>query len=50
MSLEGGDFTLKEGRDYTLTYENKKSAFKVPGEYKITVNGKGNYRGTLPEA
>ena len=38
-----GSSTLKEGRDYTVTYNNNKNA----GTSSIIIRGKGNYTGVL---
>lgn len=38
-----GKYTLKKGVDYTVTYSNNKNV----GKAKITITGKGVYKGTL---
>lgn len=43
ISPEGSEITLKEGTDYTLTFKNN----VVPGTATVTLNFKGNYKGTL---
>lgn len=42
--LNGKKVKLKEKTDYTLTYEDGKD-YKTPGNYIITITGKGNYTG-----
>ena len=38
-------YTLKEGKDYTLSYHDNVN----PGTATITITGKGNYKGTLKQ-
>ena len=54
-ALNGKKVTLKEGTDYTLTYEAEDTQNPGnyvacmphnPGVYRVTVTGKGNYTGT----
>ncbi len=46
VTLPGGkSVTLKEGTDYSITWEGGDNAFKAQGEYTATINGKGNYKG-----
>ncbi len=62
LKSKDGEYTLKEGRDYTLTYphtdkkydeydpdayEYDPDAFKAPGEYDVVIEGKGNFAGTM---
>lgn len=41
--FKDGNYTLKEGTDYTVTYKNNRNV----GTATITISGKGNYKGTL---
>ncbi len=43
ITVKDGSKTLKNGKDYTLTY----SANKNPGKATITIKGKGNYTGSV---
>ena len=47
VTVKVGAKTLKKGTDYTLKYANNKKAGK---KAKVTVTGKGNYRGTLTKS
>ena len=42
FTLKDGKYTLKNGTDYTVTYENNTAI----GTARVWVNGKGNYAGT----
>ncbi len=47
MLYKGGKYEpLKEGEEYTVTYEDEDvdGAYKEPGVYHIRVTGKGNYK------
>ena len=41
--VKDGDYTLVEGKDYTVTYSNNTNA----GTATVTVTGKGNYTGSV---
>ncbi len=43
LTIKDGNKTLKDGRDYTLTYTNNKKV----GTATVTIKGKGAYVGTL---
>ena len=43
VTVKDGAAALKEGTDYTVTYSNNINA----GAAKVTVTGKGNYKGTV---
>jgi len=43
VSVKDGTLTLKEGRDYAVSYSDNTSA----GTAKVTVTGKGNYAGDI---
>lgn len=42
VTVKDGDYTLVEGKDYTVTYSNNTNA----GTATVTVTGKGNYTGS----
>ncbi len=42
VTIKDGDYTLKKGTDYTLTYKNNKKI----GKATVTIKGKGKYTGT----
>ncbi|MDY2997751.1 MAG: leucine-rich repeat protein [Faecalimonas sp.] len=42
VTVKDGEYTLQEGIDYTVSYENNKNV----GTGKILINGKGGYKGT----
>lgn len=42
VKIKDGDYTLKKGTDYTLSYKNNKNI----GEATVTITGKGKYSGT----
>ena len=46
VTVKDGNTVLKEGRDYTVTYSNNINA----GTAKVTVTGKGNYKGTVTKS
>ena len=46
VTVKDGNTVLKEGRDYTVTYSNNVNA----GTAKVTVAGKGNYKGTVTKS
>lgn len=43
VTVKDGDYTLVEGKDYTVTYSNNTNA----GTATATVTGKGNYTGSV---
>ena len=43
VTVKDGDYTLVEGKDYTVTYSNNTNA----GTATVTVTGKGNYTGSV---
>lgn len=43
VTVKDGTVVLKEGTDYTFTYNNNINA----GTVKVTIMGKGNYKGTV---
>ena len=43
VTVKDGNTVLKEGTDYTVSYDNNINA----GTAKVTVTGKGNYKGTV---
>ena len=51
VSLPSGAVTLKENTDYTLEYNDTskdgKKAYCDPGDYTVTVKGKGNFAGNI---
>ena len=42
VKIKDGDYTLKKGTDYTLSYKNNKNI----GKATVTITGKGKYSGT----
>ena len=46
VTVKDGKTVLKEGTDYTVTYSNNINA----GTAKVTVTGKGNYKGTVTKS
>ena len=43
VTVKDGDYTLVEGKDYTVTYSNNTNA----GTATVTITGKGNYTGSV---
>lgn len=43
--VEGATVVLKSGKDFTYQYDPA-ADYKTPGDYTITINGRGNYTGT----
>lgn len=44
-SINGSSYTLKEGEDYALSYEDN----DMPGTGRVTITGKGNFEGQRTE-
>ncbi|MCR5487469.1 MAG: hypothetical protein K6F35_08035 [Lachnospiraceae bacterium] len=44
---EDRDITLKEGRDYTLSYTKNKAVTNGVKSAEVKIKGKGNYKGTV---
>ncbi len=50
VNLDGSTVNLKENKDYTLEYNDTSATgtpYLDPGDYKVTVRGKGNYDGVF---
>lgn len=44
VTVKNGEKTLKSGTDYTILYQKD---YTAAGEYKVTITGEGNYKGTI---
>lgn len=55
MKNKDSNYVLKEGKDYKITFEGTnrneddydEDAFRLPGYYEVTIEGKGNFQGTM---